>query len=138
MRTISNTWQEDAILWLHHRAGEVSALTAEDEPGKPALKACARMLDLVRRHIPAADAPIDIDVTPDHGIELEWIGEGKGLRLCVLADGAIEVTKLVEGITVNEFSLDHPDWRLGQAFAWYENPDENDLRGLRFPGALAR
>ena len=137
MRTISTAWQEDAILWLHHRAGEISSIAPDDEPGRgnPSLRACARMLELVRRHIPPADAPIDIDVTLDHGIELEWINEGKGLRICARADGAIEVTKLVEGITVNEFSLDEPDWRIGQAFSWYENFDENDLRGLRFPCA---
>ena len=135
MRTINTAWQEDAILWLHHRAGEVSALAAVDEPGKPSLKACARMLELVRRYFPAAEAPIDIDVTAEHGIELEWSSESKGLRVCAMADGSIELTKLVEAITVNEFSLDEPDWRIGQAFAWYSNFDENDLRGLRFPGA---
>jgi hypothetical protein len=130
MRLMSDSpWQEDAIYWLHERASELPSEPAEWHEGKPSVQACGRALQIVRRHVPAGFAPSELLVTPGGGIELDWQKDGKGLEIEILADGSIEVVKCVNGLRVTE-TLDEPDWRIGEAFAWFERSNTFDSRSV--------
>jgi hypothetical protein len=134
MKTISSiTWQEDAISWLQHNAGELPASPALQDEARPSLLACGRALELVRRHLPAATAPIDIDVNDERGIEFEWIEDRKSLTIEAREDGWIGVIKCVEGITTSDIALSSPDWRIGEAIAWLKQPVA-EVRSFRFAG----
>lgn len=134
MKTIDSiTWQEDAISWLQHNASELPASPALQDKTRPSLLACGRALELVRRHLPAASAPIDIDVTGERGIQFEWIEDRKSLMVEVREDGWIEIIKFVEGITTTDIALSSPDWRIGEAIAWLKQPVA-EVRSFRFAG----
>jgi hypothetical protein len=120
MLTANEKWRDDAINWIHRHASELP----EDPPtrwhvAKPSLLARTHALHIIR-YIPTGFIPVELGVTLDRGIELDWHNGRKQLEIEILPDGSVEVLRCIEGETVGEFRLPKPDWRLGEAFVWLE------------------
>ena len=132
MRLSSSTpWQEDAIFWVHEQASDLPTEASLDgRSAKPSVEACGRALQIVRRHIPAPFAPLEVMVTPERGIEFDWENDRLGIEIVVFSDGSIVVTRRIDGIAISSMKLSEPDWRIGAAFAWMEDPDRGDRQSI--------
>ncbi len=118
----SEPWREDAINWIHRHASDLP-----DEPAtrwhtpKPSLLARTHALHIIR-YIPVDFIPVELGLTLDRGIELDWRNGRKELEIEVLSDGSIEILRCEGGETIAESKMREPDWRLGEAFVWLERP----------------
>jgi hypothetical protein len=63
---------------------------------------------------------MELGITPNRGIELDWRKGEKELEIEVLPDGSIEILRYLAGATINETKMQEPDWRLAEAFVWLE------------------
>jgi hypothetical protein len=116
----SSPWREDAINWIHRHASELP-----EEPktnwhvAKPSLPARTHALRIIR-YVPAEYIPVELGITLDRGIELDWRKGRKVLEIEILQDGSLDISKCVDGVTVSETKLAEPDWRMYEVFAWLE------------------
>jgi hypothetical protein len=128
-------WREDAINWIYQTSelpevsptkyyfGIPGALRRHrcETPyhlAKPSLQARANALHIISRHVPTDFVPVELGITPNRGIELDWRKGEKELEIEVLPDGSIEILRYLAGTTINETKMQEPDWRLAEAFVW--------------------
>jgi hypothetical protein len=115
-------WREDAINWIHRHASELP-----DSPptrwhvARPSLIARQYALQIIR-HMPANFVPVELGITLDRGIELDWRNGQKELEIEVRSDGSIEILRCIAGKTIEESKMSEPNWRLGEAVVWLERP----------------
>jgi hypothetical protein len=112
-------WREDAINWIH-QASELPEVSPNQHIAKPSLQARANALHIIIRHVPTDFVPVELGITSNRGIELDWRKGEKELEIEVLPDGSIEVLRCLAGTKINESKMQRPDWRLGEAFVWLE------------------
>ncbi len=115
-------WREDAINWIHRHASDLP-----DPPptawhvARPSLIARQYALHIIR-YMPANFVPVELGITLDRGIELDWRNGQKELEIEVRSDGSIEILRCVAGKTIEESTMSEPNWRLGEAVVWLERP----------------
>jgi hypothetical protein len=111
--------REDAISWVQNQAANLPAKPQTHwHVPRPSTQAQENALFIIRQ-VPSDLVPIELAVTLDHGIELDWQNGHKGLEIEVLSDGSLEVLRCLNGEPVSESKLPEPDWsRLGEAFVW--------------------
>ena len=112
-------WRHDAILWIHHHTGDMPDTAATRwHISKPSLEARQNALRILR-FIPEGFAvPVELAVTIDRGIELEWCVGSKELTIDIQADGSLEILRTLAGNPIEEKKLSKADFRLGSAFDW--------------------
>lgn len=114
-------WRDNAIGWIKQHAAKLS-VTAETRwhVARPMPKALNSAL-LVIISAPLSFAPVELAVTLDRGVELDWRNGPKELEIEVLSDGSLEILQSVDGNAINERKLPQPDLSLlDEAFGWLE------------------
>lgn len=115
----SQIWRDGAINWIRDQA--VNLPVKRETPwhiARPSIKAQENALQVIQ-NVPIHFVPVDLVVTLDQGIELDWRNGQKELEIEILSDGSFEVLQCEHGSTVNERKLPEFDWpRLDEAFAW--------------------
>jgi hypothetical protein len=111
-------WREDAINWIHHHQDNIPENPEHpwqvSRPSRWARQNALRIL----RFVPIDFIPVELAVTLDRGIELEWLNGPRELTIEVLSNGSLEILKCVDGAAIEEKRLEVPDWRLGNVFNW--------------------
>lgn len=117
----SRLWRDDAINWLHNQAENLPVKPETPwHVARPSTKAQESALHIIQK-VPINFVPVDLTVTLDQGIELDWRNGQKELEIEIFSDGSFEVLQCESGSTVNERKLPEFDWpRLDEAFAWLE------------------
>ena|SRR6266436_7533866 len=113
--------RDSAIDWIkEHAANLLETPETRWHVARPMTEALNSAL-LVITSAPVNVVPVELAVTLDRGIELDWRNGPKELEIEVLSDGSLEILQSVDGNALNESKLPKPDLSLlGEAFAWLE------------------
>jgi hypothetical protein len=72
--------------------------------------------------VPPSLVPVELAVTLDRGIELDWRNGTLELEIEILSDGSIEMIQSRDGNVANKRQMSKPDLSLlGEAFVWLEH-----------------
>jgi hypothetical protein len=115
-------WRDNAIGWIKEHA-----VTLPETPktrwhvARPKSEALDSALFIIG-NAPLSSVPVELAVTLDRGIELDWRNGPKELEIEVLSDGSLEILQSVNGNAINERKLPKPDLSLlAEAFVWLEH-----------------
>jgi len=117
------SWRNSAISWIRRGAANLPDVPPTNwHVRKPTQIARSHAMHIVY-HVPPSFSPAHLNVTLDQGIAIEWKNGRKELEIEILADGYIEIQKLLDGSAVETpLKIEEPDWaNLGSAFAWIES-----------------
>jgi hypothetical protein len=115
-----SSWRANAVDWIHNAVEQIPDTPRTNwHIGQPTLDARRSALEVLREEsVPDDLIPVAMNVTHDHGVQIEWqIGE-KELDLAILADGTLEASKWMGADLKEKVTLNKSFWRLRGLFEW--------------------